>query len=249
FFCTGTLQVDLNDDAATIAQLQEAVTNYGASVGLQNGGLPNAGNPALGPGDNDYWFWGPDEALDLTSTNLPGGYATGAAYALASMSNAVSELTEWLPGFTNGPLITAAPYYNATREGSLQLEQQLGVAVSGEQKLGPFPAWVLSTALPTADMRYPFIGLPTSDWFVTTPNQVEDLEDGFGDETMDALVDFYYNWGGLINLLSHSSSAGEGVAGSLASDYVTYSLGKPRIWPANASSIYSWWRARSQVQT
>ena len=72
YFCTGTVRDDAPDDKnAIIAGLRQAVTNYGATIGPHNGGLKNPNNPALVPGQYDYWHWGPDEALDVT----PSGYA------------------------------------------------------------------------------------------------------------------------------------------------------------------------------
>ena len=58
-----------------------------------------------------------------------------------------------------------APNFNATREASYQIEAALGVKASGEQKLSPFPSWVLSTSLQTPGKRYPFISLPVSDYY------------------------------------------------------------------------------------
>src|SRR5205085_2605393 len=66
--------------------------------------------------------------------------------------------------------------------------------------------------------------------------------------TVHAMVDAYYNLGALVNLYSHSSSAGNGAALGVASEYVTYSLSKPRMWSANTASIYNWWVKRSAVQ-
>ncbi|SPE49981.1 hypothetical protein SBV1_100025 [Verrucomicrobia bacterium] len=248
FFCTGTLRAEMTNSPSAIAGLQQAVANFGATVGPQNGGLPNPNNTFLGMSDFDYWSWGPDEALDLTASTLPSGYSNGAAYAFASLSNAFSDLAGWLEGPANGFQVAVAPYFNATREGSLQIEQQLGLNATGEQKLGPFPSWVLSTSLLTPDQRYPFISLPTSEWYLLTPDVAQSMESGFGPSGLRQVVDAYYSLGGLINLYSHSSSAGNGLAGALASQYVAYTLSKPRIWPANASSIYSWWLARSNVQ-
>ena len=73
---------------AIIAGLRQAVTNYGATIGPHNGGLKNPNNPNLVRGDYDYWHWGPDEALDVTPT----GYASGKAYALASISNSFQDV-------------------------------------------------------------------------------------------------------------------------------------------------------------
>ena len=69
---------------------------------------------------------------------------------------------------------------------------------------------------------------------------------------MHSAVDFYYNLGALINLYSHTLSTGLGDAGQLVPDYITYSLNTnlhPRIWSANAVSVYQWWLQRSNAQT
>lgn len=248
YFCTGTLRVEMTNSAAVIAGLRQAVTNFGATIGPHNGGLANSNNPALVLSNYDFWHWATDEALDLTPSNLPTGFANGAAYGFTSTSNSFQDVEGWLAGITNGLRLTVAPHFNATREASYQIEQQLGINATGEQDLGPFPSWVLSTSLQTPDLRYPFISLPTSDWYVIPPVVAEAMESGYGVGAMRQLVDYYYNLGALVNLYSHSSSAGTGVAGTLASAYVTYAMGKPRIWPANAAGVYTWWLARSNVQ-
>ncbi len=243
FFCTGELREDMPNPAATVALLQAAVSNYGATVASHNGGLtnPNIYLPPLTTNSYDYWHWGPDEVLD---TNPP-GYASGQAYALVSVSNSFSDIQGWGLDNTNGIRLWVTPYFNATREPSLQIEQQLGVQITGDDKIGPFPHFTLSSQTP--DQIYPFISLPVSDWYLG--NQVaQAMEDGYGTNDVHALVDFYYNLGGLINLYSHSSSDGSGPAGSVASDYVNYSLSKPRIWAANSIGLYQWWTNRANAQ-
>ena len=204
-------------------------------------------NPTLAPlspngYDYDYWHWSPDEILDVT--NLPPGYANGAAYAFTSISNSFNDIAAW--GLSNaGPRQWVAPYFNATREGSYQLEQQLGIQVTGDDKLTPFPHWIFSTQTP--DKYYSILSNPASDWFVN--GQVaQSMENGHTLASVEAMIDAYYNLGGLINLYCHSSSDGNGPDGTLASSYVTYSLGKPRIWSANAAKIYNWWLQRSNAQ-
>ena len=99
-------------------------------------------------------------------TNIP-GYASGSAYSLTSISNSFVDLAGW--GLTNGtPRAWVAPYFNATREGSFQIEQQLGIKIAGETKLSPFPHWTLSTQTP--DKLYSTLQLPVSDWFVPYPS-------------------------------------------------------------------------------
>lgn len=252
YFCTGELREDMPTvQSQTILSLRQAVS-LGATIGPHNGGLTNINPyvPPLNTNDYDYWHWGTDDILDITNEGfsgpviLPEGYANNVAYAFASMSNSFVDIEGW--GLTNCNLrMTVAPYFNAAREPSLQIEEQLGVKTAGEQKVCPFPHWTLSKQTP--DKHYSFISLPASDWYVGT-EIAQAMENGHTIVTMNALVDFYYSLGGLIDLYSHSSSDGTGFAGLVASDYVTYSLSKPRMWSANAESIYGWWLQRSNAQ-
>ncbi|HSU56968.1 MAG TPA: MBG domain-containing protein, partial [Candidatus Dormibacteraeota bacterium] len=238
YFCSGTLRVELTNSPAVVASLRRAATNYGATIAPHNGGLKNANNPNLLVSDFDYWHWGPDEALDTA----PAGYANGKAYALASVSNAFNDVEGWLAGITNGVRLWVAPYFNATRENSYDIEQQLGVKIAGEQKLTPFPHWTLSTQ--TAGKRYAFLSLPVSDWFVSSEIG-QSIEEGHNSATVHALIDYYYNLGALINLYSHSGSDGSGTSGNLVQDYIQYGRTKPRLWMTNAVGVYSWWTRRS----
>ena len=276
YFCTGTLRLDTPNPAFsnTVASLQRAITNDNATIYSHNGGLTNVNpnyNPPLVPielhltqllgegwltafepytfpvlaplstNNYDYWHWSPDEIMGMT--NLLGGFTNGSTYAFLSLSNSFVDLAGW--HLTNsGPRGWVAPYFNCTREGSFQVEEALGVRTTGDTKLGPFPHWTLSTQTP--DKYYSFLQLPVSDWFVGS--QVgQSMENGHTQATMQALVDFYYNLGGLINLYCHSTSDNSGMDGPLPGQYVTYSLAKPRIWSANAAGIYNWWVQRSNA--
>ncbi len=245
FFCTGELREDMPNPALTVASLQRAVSNYSATIGPHNGGFTNFSSyvPPLTTNDYDYWHWGPDEDLDVT---VP-GYTNGQAYVLASMSNSFNDIQGWVGGTNNGNglRLWVSPYFNATREASYKVQEQLGIAAAGEQKLGPFPHWTLSTQTP--DKLYSFLTLPVSDWFVGS-QIAQGMENGHTVASVHALVDFYYGLGALVNLYSHSTSAGTGPAGTLASEYVTYSLGKPRMWSANTAGIYNWWVKRAAMQ-
>jgi hypothetical protein len=245
YFCTGELRENMTNVAATVASLNRAVSNYNATVAPHNGGLTNINiySPPLTTNSYDYWHWGPDEVLDLS----PPGYSDGTAYALASLSNSFSDIAGWVTNTNNGSglKLWVAPYFNATREASYQIQEQLGIQVTGDQKLGPFPHWTVSTQTP--DKLYSFLTLPVSDWFLGT--QVgQDMESGHTTNTVHALVDYYTRIGALINLYSHSSSDGSGPAGVVASDYVNYSLSKPRVWPVNAVAVYNWWQRRNAPQ-
>jgi hypothetical protein len=262
----------------TLASLRRAMTNYGANLYQHNGGLTNVnpvynprlvpvepnlpyllangwltifepyGAPSLAPPLNtngfcyDYWHWSPDEILG--ATNLLGGFTNPTNYSFLSISNAFIDMAGW--GLTNGsPRGWVAPYFNATKEGSYQIEQNLGIQMTGDDKLTPFPHWIFSTQTP--DKYYSILSQPVSDW-ILNGQVAQSLENGHTLATMQALVDAYYNLGGLINLYNHSMSDGSGMDGTLPGSYVTYSLSKPRIWSANAASIYAWWLQRSNAQ-
>ena len=91
YFCTGTLRVEMGDSPSTIASLRRAVSLYGATIGSHNGGLSNPYRPDLEVSAYDYWHWGPDPALDVT----PPGYASGSAYASASIAASFSDIDSW----------------------------------------------------------------------------------------------------------------------------------------------------------
>jgi hypothetical protein len=252
FFCTGTLRDDASPTYNTnslVASLRRAVTNYGATIGPHNGGLRNPNNPALVRGQYDYWHWGPDEALDVT----PPGYPSGKAYAMASVSNSFRDIESWLSGITNGLRSWVACYFNGTREDSYDIQAQLGVKIAGDQKITPFPHWTLSTGTP--GKRYAYLTEPVSDWLVggLVAQSLEPWHPP-GVQTIQTLhdgIDFYYGLGALINFYSHSMSTGLGDAGALVPEYITYSLNTnlhPKIWSANAASVYQWWLSRSNAQ-
>ncbi len=245
YFCTGTLRDEMTNSPSVIAGLRQAVSNYNATIGPHNGGLQNPQNPALPVSAYDYWHWGPDQAFDVAGTNLPlPGYPDGQTYAFTSLSNSFLDVEGWLSGLTNGVRAWVAPYFNATRETSYQIEDQLDVKITGDDKLGPFPSWTLSTQTP--DKRYGLLQLPVSDWYIQS-QVAQSMENGFAGGPVHDLVDYYYTFGALINLYTHNLSTG----GTLVQDYITYALNSnlhPRIWSANALGIYSWWVQRSNAQ-
>ena len=250
YFCTGTLREEMYpsyDTNTVIASLRRAMTNYGATIGPHNGGLRNPNNPSLVTPDYDYWHWGTDEALDVT----PAGYSSGKSYAQASMLASFQNIEAWLPGLmTNGMRVWCSPYFNATREDSVDIQSQLNVKITGERKLSPFPHWMFSTK--TAGLRYKILSQPPSEWYGgTLSGQVAQSLEYHTSASMRAGVDFYYNLGGLVNFYTHSSSSGLGSSGPVTSEYVTYVMNTnlhPRIWSQNAIGLYNWWLQRSNVQ-
>ena len=248
YFCTGTLRENMSPVYNTndvVTGLRRAMTNYGATIGPHNGGLTNP--MIMGtPNSYDYWHWGPDEVLDISP---PPGYSSGSNYAFISMQRSFQDIESWLPGLmTNGMRVWCGPYYNSTREASLNIQAQLGVKVTGEQKVAPFPHWTLSTQTP--NKRFGILQQPPSDWFVG-PDISHSIEAGHTIGTLRSGIDYYYNLGALLNFYSHTLSTGLGRAGPRATEYVTYSMDTnrfPRLWSANAIKIYNWWQQRSNVQ-
>ncbi|MGA2051512.1 MAG: hypothetical protein ABSG96_27925, partial [Terracidiphilus sp.] len=250
YFCTGTLRVEMGNSPSVIAGLQQAATLYGATIGSHDGGLPNPNNSSLIVSDFDYWHWGPDEALDDTVS----GYSSGSAYASASLSQSFSDISTWMTGYEPNLKTWVAPYFNGTREGSNQILQQLGVATTGEQKLGPFPHWTLSTQ--TDGLRYPALTLPVSDWILPAgacgpeyclacnqSNCVAQSMDYYDAANVDAAVNYYYSIGALINIYMHELSSD-----TVPAEYIQHSASETAIWPVNAVTLLGWWTNRSPVQ-
>lgn len=246
YFCTGALRTYTGaDKSSIISSLRDAVSLYGATIGSHNGG-PNP-NPSIPPSSYYYWHWGPDEVLDLT----PPGYANGKAYAYASIQASFQDIEGWLSGLDNGrsgcgatrtcPRNWVAPFFNATREDSKDVLQQLGSVSMGEEKVGPYPHWTLSYNTP--GKRFTHVSLPTSDWYVGSAIP-EALEMGHTTDSIRAAVDFYHDNGGLLlNYYGHQPSNN----GQLEQEYVVYSMSKPNVWSTNAVGIYDWWLLRSKV--
>ncbi|MGD0263071.1 MAG: Ig-like domain-containing protein, partial [Verrucomicrobiota bacterium] len=262
YFCTGAITNEGNGYSFSdiVAGLQQAVS-YGATIGSHNGGLPN---PFISSDPNSwcyelptyyqYFHWGPDEPLDL-----PGGYD----YASNSVAISFAQIDAWLTNYqTPDPRTWVVPYFNGTREDSYQIQQQLNVKITGEQKLCPFPSWTLSTR--TDGLRYPFLSEPVSDWFVAGDDVAEVAQvvgpwqghdSGAGvhtSQTLQEAVNAYYTNGFLLNFYAHSltyvTDGDQGGATGLMAEYVTNCAAFPRIWPANARTIYQWWTNRSTAQ-
>jgi hypothetical protein len=251
YFCTGTLRSEMTGtfQSGAIAGLQSAVT-IGATIGSYNGGFQNPVNTSLPMSDANYWHWGPDEALDITS--FPSTtYTNGKDYAQDSILISYQDIEGWLAGYDNGrsgcgstvcPRTWASPYFNSTRENSYDILKNLLVVSAGEQKISPFPHWTLSTQI--TGTHYPHVTLPLSDWYVGSGmSSLGGALDEQTSETMQAAVDFYYSLGALTNIYGHLPSTGSNIMG----EYVTYAVAKPNMWAANAVGIYDWWKERSNA--
>ena len=236
YLCTGTLREEMGNDPDVVASIRQAVSSYGATIGSHNGGLRNPRNPSLNMEDFDYWHWGLDEALDTS----PPGYASGQAYAYASLAASFSDIDGWLAGLTTNKRTWVSPFFNSTREASYETLEQAGVTAAGEQKLTPFPHWTLSTQ--TLGKHFNFISLPASDWVIGERVR-HGLDDGHDASTIQALVDSYYDQGALINLYSHELSTSE-----LPNVYLLACAAKSAVWATNATDVTDWWTKRAPVQ-
>ncbi len=265
YFCTGQLREVMGglgyNTNLIISNLLTAVTNSGATIGAHNGGFKNQNNLTLASTNYDYFHWGTDETLIITNaiTNNSIVYSNGKAYALASLSNAVKDIETWGLA-TSAMRELASPYFNATKEDSIDIQTQLGVKISGDQKLSPFPSWTFSTLTP--GKQYSMLNIPVSDWYIpgqpTIVGQAMDNPVAHTTNSVHQMIDFYYGTGGLINLYSHTLSQSSvtnatlpGPGGALPQEYIRYGMNTnlhPRLWPANATNIYNWWLQRSNTQ-
>ncbi len=119
--------------------------------------------------------------------------------------------------------------------------EELGAIAMGEQKVSPFPHWTLSYDLTNTDHRYAVVALPPSDWYVgTTISQSQ--EAGHNTASIQAMVDFYYQKGYLLNLYGHNPTT----TGNMKI-YADYAITKPDIWKTNAVGIYDWWVKRDTL--
>ena len=231
YFTTGILRtMQAKDRQPFIDSLRRAVTEYHATIGPHNGGYPN---PLLkDPGLYEYWHWGPDQLLDRTSFSAPyTRYTNGYDYARDSIQIAFEDIEDWLVNVDNGragcgaagncPRTWVSPFFNSGRDRSLKILTELGSIIMGEQKISPFPHWTLSYDPATSGHRYPTLALPVSDWFVGS-NVAQSIESGHTPATIQALVDFYYQKGYLLNLYGHT-----GTAGGLMRAYASYAAQKP----------------------
>jgi len=252
FFCTGTVREDMvsSPTPTAIDGIRTAVRSYGATIGSHNGGYKNPQNSSLTKADFDYWHWGPDEALDVTSPGL--GYTSGKTYATDSIERSYLDIEGWLTGYDNGragcgaagncPRLWAAPYFNSTRDDSYDILDQLGAVVMGEQKTGPFPHKTLSYK--TLGKYYSPIALPVSEWYSGSTGTIPTSLDDMTVASMKSAVDFYYSIGALVNLYGHVPSS---KSGSVEQQYVSYAAAKTNIWKSNSIGIADWSIARSNI--
>jgi hypothetical protein len=244
YFCTMILSgANAGDQQQITAQFQRAWDNYHANIASHNGGFANPSGCTSFP-----QHWGTDEALDLTTTPFP----SGRACAFSSLATSFHDIETWLPKADPGNRIYVTPNFNGTREPSYAIQEDLNVKVTGDQKLTPFPSWVLSTQTP--GKRYGFLSEPVSDWFIggTIAQSLDSFDPvPHSVTTVHAGIDAYYKMGALINFYSHTLADGVGPFGtSVTPEYIAYTLNSdhPRVWSTNANGIYQWWLQRSDAR-
>ena len=178
YFCTGTLRQEMTNSPAVIAGLRQAVSNYNANDWSAQWRLAESPESVVGrsattiTGTGDRTRPSMSPAPICRCPDIPNGQT----YAFTSLSNSFLDVEGWMSGLTNGVRAWVAPYFNATREASYQIENQLGVKITGDDKLGPFPSWTLSTQTP--DKRYGLLQLPVSDWYIQS-QVAQSMESGF----------------------------------------------------------------------
>ncbi|MEP7112360.1 MAG: Ig-like domain-containing protein [Ilumatobacteraceae bacterium] len=266
YFTTGILRlgseypVSDQEKAAAIDGIRYAASHYGTTIGSHNGGLPNPAGSPTDPAAYDYFHWGPDQALDMTSfppADPP--YTSGYDYAKRSLAQSFADIegwmgTSWINPFDptaptgavdNGrtgcgeslscPRTFVSPYFNEGREGSHQILNDLGVQWAGEQKVGPFPIQDFSYLQPNT--QFSMTGMGVDNWYVG--NSMQQSIDGYiGSQDMVNAVDWYYELGALINLYGH---------GDLHA-YVQYVSSLSNLWKTNAVGVRDWEMVRQPVQ-
>ena len=255
YFCTGILRT-LNPANQTyyINSMSSAIRDYGATIGSHNGGYPNIG--VTDPSSFNYWHWGPDIIFDRDPSVFPYPYSgsptAGYDYSLASIQISFQDLAGWFAGLDNGragcgaagncPSTWVSPSFNSGRDRSLKILSELGSVTMGEQKISPYPHRTLSYDPATPNYRYNPISLPPSDWYVG-PTISQSQEAGHNSASIQALVDFYFQKGYLLNLYGHSPST----SGNMKI-YLDDAIAKgPRLWKTNAVGVSDWWGKRAEL--
>jgi VCBS repeat-containing protein len=242
YFTTGAIRSGSEDHQLTEQQkldaqeaLRRAVASDGATIGSHNGGLPNPSGQVSPPESYDYWHWGPDQALDTWPATVDGtDYATGKAYAKASLEKSFTDVEGWLAGTDNGPRTFASPYFNEAREQSHEALDELGVVWAGEQKVSIFP--IRDFSYTTPGKHFGMVGMGVDNWYIN--GEIQQSIDGYlNTPEMEKAVDFFYDRGGAINLYGHNDLHA----------YVAYLSTKPNLWKTNALGMRDWFLKREPV--
>ena len=106
-------------------------------------------------------------------------------------------------GPASRPNVWVAPAYRSILDTSFEVVAAQGIKTAGEQNFGPFPHFTLSMTKP--DTHYDLLQIPTSEWLPSSATSADERArmELIPEEQMPDVVDFFYSFGGLINLYGH----------------------------------------------
>ena len=162
------------------------------------------------------------------------------AAAAANLSTSLDKLQTWTG---SRPNVWVAPAYRSILDTSFEVVAAQGIKTAGEQNFGPFPHFTLSMTKPGT--HYDLLQIPTSEWLPSSATSADDRArmELIPEEQMPDVVDFFYSFGGLINLYGHPYYGNDTKLESLLSR----AQSKGDVWFTDAASIYNWWKQRDQV--
>ncbi len=122
------------------------------------------------------------------------------AAAAANLSTSLDKLETWTG---SRPNVWVAPAYRSILDTSFEVVAAQGIKTAGEQNFGPFPHFTLSMTKPGT--HYDLLQIPTSEWLPSSATSADDRArmELIPEEQMPDVVDFFYSFGGLINLYGH----------------------------------------------
>ena len=243
--------------------------------------IPNfAGDSSLQNTSKEYAKESIHESLLDINSDLPTGEPL--ADSTDYRSGSTSHGADWLGGYDNGrtgcgathtcPRTFVSPTFDAGRDASQSVLDDLKVVATGEQKVGPYPHWAMAeqsdsalysgslSAFGLGNVEFSHVSIPVNEWIDTNgtgtkfpergmeDTQLKDSVNGFATLKEDA--DYYYEHGFLVNILNHQlATTGDG--DTTYTHYMGTTSGvtdvHPNIWRTNAVGLYDWWTKRHGV--
>lgn len=134
-----------------------------------------------------------------------------------------------------------APAFGANFDSSLQILEMLGIKTTGDQKIGYLPHFALSPE--KEGHHYDVLQVPTSDYFHSAfenKTALATILEHHNSESVAALVDYYIEIGGIINLYSHFKAGNDMRLGHLL-DLVSQ---RDNVWHTTPDELYEYWKKR-----